>query len=437
MGTGNRTKRAATRKPGAERFESIKSRPALEAQVHTRLDARLNPVADAPLAVALSGGSDSLALTLIAAGWARGRGRPLLILTVDHGLRPDSAGWTQTCAAHADRLGAAFRALAWTGDKPPAGLPAAARQARHALLAAAAREAGAKVVLMGHTADDLAESAAMRAAGATVPDAREWGPSPVWPEGRGVFLLRPLLGQRRDELRAWLAARGETWIEDPANADLRFARARARAAGATATAAPAPAPDLGALGLAARAEPGGGLVLPRQALREAAPEVARAFVGVAALCAAGSPRPPRGDRLARLTEGLRGPAPVIATLAGARIEADADTVSWRREPGEFRRIGPPSLHLAADQRAVWDGRFELCVDRRVEILPLAGRAGALTRTAREALRRLPASARGTLPAAVAAEGVTCPLLTPEPGVEVTDLVLTRLRAACGLIVREA
>ena len=73
---------------------------------------------------------------------------------------------------------------------------------------------------MGHTASDLAEAAAMRAEGSTTPSPREWAPSPAWPEGRGVFLLRPMLHLARGEIRAWLAARGQTWIEDPANADL-------------------------------------------------------------------------------------------------------------------------------------------------------------------------------------------------------------------------
>ncbi|KAI6244391.1 ATP-dependent metallopeptidase FtsH/Yme1/Tma family protein [Aphelenchoides fujianensis] len=104
------------------------------------------------------------------------------------------------------------RALAWTGAKPLTGLPAAARRARHALLATAAREAGARVLLLGHTASDLAESAAMRAEGSTAPDPREWSPSPVWPEGRDVFLLRPMLGLTRTEIRAALTADGETLI---------------------------------------------------------------------------------------------------------------------------------------------------------------------------------------------------------------------------------
>ncbi|HKP80310.1 MAG TPA: ATP-binding protein, partial [Phenylobacterium sp.] len=66
-----------------------------------------------PIAVGLSGGGDSLALTLIADAWAREAGRELSILTVDHGLQPESAAWTQLCAATAQQLGRPFRALPW------------------------------------------------------------------------------------------------------------------------------------------------------------------------------------------------------------------------------------------------------------------------------------------------------------------------------------
>lgn len=406
----------------------------LEAAIQDRFDARLRLDSPAPVAVGLSGGSDSLALSLIAADWTRRHGRPLLILTVDHRLRPESAGWTETCARHAARLGARFRALAWIGDKPSTGLPAAARAARHRLLADAARAAGASVILLGHTADDLAEAAAMRREGASVPNPREWAPSPAWPEGRGVFLLRPMLGIARADLRAWLTARGETWIEDPANADLRYARARARAGGAT----PEPEADRPVpLTLARQVveAPGGGLAVPRDAFRAADPARARALAGIAALCAAGAARPPRGARLDRLTESLRGAADVLTTLAGARIEADDQTIVWRREIGEMRRAGVAPLSVAAGDVGVWDGRFEVRADHAVTIAALGGHARRLSAEGARALARLPASARGALPAVIRQEAV-CPVLTPLAGVGVRGLALGRLQAACGLVERE-
>src|SRR4051812_46338884 len=144
------------------------------------LDRRLRTDAAAPLAVGFSGGGDSLALLILTLDWARAHGRAVVSLTVDHQINPASAAWTADALAKARALGADARALAWTGPKPATGPSAAARAARHALLENAARAVGARVLLLGHTADDLAEAALMRAEGSTVSDPREWSPSPAW-----------------------------------------------------------------------------------------------------------------------------------------------------------------------------------------------------------------------------------------------------------------
>jgi tRNA(Ile)-lysidine synthase len=395
------------------------------------LDQRLRKRTSRPLALALSGGGDSVALLLAAAAWAKAAARPLLVLTVDHRLQAESAAWTEACAERARSLGAAFQALAWTGPKPATGLPAAARTARHALLAEAARQAGAAVVLMGHTADDVFEARAMRAAGATTPEPREWTPSPAWPEGRGVFVLRPLLGLTRAALREWLTARAESWIEDPANDDPRFARARARRAGAFEAAPPAAPPDTRALARACRADAAGVLSLRRADLRGAEPEAAAAFLGAACLCAAGTTRPPAGPRLSRLAAALAGPGAVTATLAGARIEADAETILILREPGERARGGLAPLTLAPGQTAVWDGRFAITADRAMEVRLLAGLAARLPPAERQALSAFPPKARPGLPAILEANGASRLVLDA-----CRPLALERLHAACGLIERE-
>ena len=373
------------------------------------LDHRLLRDHPRPLAVALSGGGDSLALTLIADAWARDAGRDLLILTVDHRLQADSAAWTAACAATAKRLSRPFQALAWTGDKPTAGLPAAARAARHRLLADAARAAGATVILMGHTADDRREGAAMRAAGATTPDPREWAPSPVWPEGRGVFLLRPLLDAARADLRAWLVGRGETWIEDPANADLRYSRSRARL-----TTTPSPgrfeAPPLSLAGDAR--EEAGIITLDRSRLRAASAQDARRFVALACVCVGGGERRPAGARIARAAEAILGGERFVSTLAGARIEADGGVVRIAREPGEAARGGLQPRDLPLRQEVVWDGRFAVTAHT-------PGLIVRPTRTGNPAI----GWADGTVRSA-----------TPE--VTITPLVGPRFLAAAGLIDRE-
>ena len=416
----------AARRPDSESFD-------LDGHVGAVLDLRLEPGAGWPVAVAFSGGGDSLALLLASAAWARRTGRPLLVLTVDHRLRSESAGWTDACAETAHRLGLAFQALSWEGDKPATGLPAAARLARHRLLAGAARSAGARVILMGHTADDVLEAAAMRQAGATTPTPAPWSPSPVWPDGRGLFLLRPLLDVRRATLREALERRGESWIDDPANADLRYARPRARrllAAGAIGPGTPAvDAPPSAALAWQTVGDGGGGLSLPRTALREVAHATAQRFVAAACLCTAGTDRPPSAARAARLTERLRATELFTASLAGARVEAQGATVRFLREPGEAQRGGLSTLRVAAGETVVWDGRFAITADRPGEIRPLAGLGGRLPPPQRAWRQSLPAGARDAAPAMIDSAGeIACPVGE--------TLTYARLLAACGAVTCE-
>ena len=420
------------------------------------LDRRLRSASPAPLAVGLSGGGDSLALLLIVRAWAATHGRRVIALTVDHGLNPASRDWTAFCADIADRLGIAFQPLAWTGDKPATGLPAAAREARHGLLADAAREAGAKVLLLGHTADDLAESAAMRAGGSTVPDAREWSPSPVWPRGRDVFLLRPLLAVSRAALRDHLRQAGETWIDDPANGDQRFARARARAAqsspqrgegdhaehGGEVSAAragtteiPAPTARLRdtpstSLRLVSLPTSWGGLILPRS--------TPPSTVAMATLCAAGTSRPPRGDSLANLTRRLRDGEPFVTTLAGARIEADGRGITVMRDGGEIAGGRLPPLALRPNETIIWDGRFEMATDRTdLTVHALSGLTTKLPARQQALLKAVPAAARPSLPVLVRQDGAaSCPILAEPPPVRVRALALARFEAATGCVDSE-
>ena len=400
-------------------------------EVSAALDRRLDLRSTAPLAVGFSGGGDSLVLLLLTLDWARAHGRPVLSLTVDHQLQPGSAVWTRDAVAKAQALGAQAKALSWCGDKPTSGLSAAARRARHVLLAEAARSGGARVLLLGQTADDIAEAAVMRAEGSTVSDPREWAPSPVWPEGRDVMLLRPLLAQRRADLRTWLRARGETWLDDPANDDPRSARARARRSRpAVATpASPARTPPR------FEGDPLGVITLPR--------ESAAAHVAAACLCAAGTERPPRGERLERLVARLRSAEVFTATLAGARIEASADAVRFFRDAGETARGGLADLALAPGQTGVWDGRHEISAGGApVTVRALKGLASSLSKAQQAALRAAPAAARPALPALVLASGaVTCPALggpalAVGEGVRSRALFLDRFRAATGLIDQE-
>lgn len=362
-------------------------------RVCARLDARLMQEVEAPLALGLSGGGDSVALLHVVADWAKTRGRKILALTVDHGLNPQSGDWTRFAGEMARACGADWQALVWAEAEGGAGVTARARAARHGMLAKAVREAGAKVLMLAHTRDDVAESALLREQGSTLGHLREWSPSPVWPEGREVMLFRPLLNERRETLREDLRARGQDWIEDPANADPNYGRSRARAALAGQLGAGCEvvdeAPVSQALDLGSLAW-GGVFRMPRSLGGRA--------LAYGLVCAGGGDRPPRGDRLEGLMARLGSGEDFIATLVGARLEARGEAVWLMREAGEFRRRGLPPLRLEPGQAVVWDGRFEIRVDEPGwQVQAAGGHLAGLEPLARRRISCLPPSARASLP----------------------------------------
>ena len=115
------------------------------------------------IVAAVSGGPDSMALMHLLARWrATAERPPVLVATIDHGLRPEAADEAAFVAREAAALGLPHRILAWTGDKPSAGIQEAAREARYRLLVAHAREEGASHLVTAHTLDDQAETVLMR-----------------------------------------------------------------------------------------------------------------------------------------------------------------------------------------------------------------------------------------------------------------------------------
>ncbi|WP_424941857.1 tRNA lysidine(34) synthetase TilS [Aliiroseovarius crassostreae] len=189
------------------------------------------------LGVAVSGGSDSTALLILASDWAKTTGTDLICFTVDHGLRPEADEEARQVAALCASFDIPHETLRWTGWDGQGNVQDAARRARYALLAKAARDAGCAAVALGHTRDDQAETFLMRLARGSGVD----GLSAMRADWRadGMRWLRPLLTETREGLRAMLRDRGPLWIEDPSNSDPRFDRVKMRQA----------LQDLAALGL--------------------------------------------------------------------------------------------------------------------------------------------------------------------------------------------
>ena len=187
-----------------------------------------------PGAVAVSGGADSLALMHLLARWAKARRLPPpVVLTVDHGLRPDSKTVARKVVSAARKAGLRSASLAWTGKKPKGDIEAAARDARYALMGDWLAENNIHVLYVAHTRDDQAETFLLRLArGSGLDGLSAMQPVASYPASgrRRLQVVRPLLSLAREDLRAHLVALGAPWTEDPMNLDPRFSRARIRAA---------------------------------------------------------------------------------------------------------------------------------------------------------------------------------------------------------------
>jgi tRNA(Ile)-lysidine synthase len=159
--------------------------------------------------------------------WRPDRRRPLcLVATVDHALRPESAGEAAFVARQAAKLGLPHRTLVWTGDKPKTGVQEAAREARYDLLVQAAREAGSSHLVTAHTLDDQAETVLMRLSrGSGLPGLAGMRRER---DRQGIRHARPLLDVPKSTLLDLCREQGWPFINDPSNANERFARVRWR-----------------------------------------------------------------------------------------------------------------------------------------------------------------------------------------------------------------
>ncbi len=194
--------------------------------------------------VAVSGGSDSVALLHLLYDWTKARNGPALsVATVDHGLRKESATEARRVGIMSARLGLPHIIGTWSGEKPKSGISQKARGARYQLLAEIAADVGATAITLGHNRDDQCETILMRAKRLGFSRFGEEfdisfnrglaGMSPMTiyrgpPDYRSLQLFRPLLGLSKAELRGFLEGRGVEWIDDPTNEDTSYERIQMR-----------------------------------------------------------------------------------------------------------------------------------------------------------------------------------------------------------------
>lgn len=184
------------------------------------------------VAVAVSGGADSMALAHMLAAYAQSRGRTFKVfaLTVDHGLRHGSAAEAAKVAKWLSKWPqVTHTVLRWSGKKPKTRIMEAARAARYALLSDACKAHKTKLLAVAHHADDQAETFFMRLSHGSGVDGLA-GMKRVSKHAAGVSLYRPLLDVSHADLVAYCRAHGIKWVEDPTNVNDAYSRSRLRKA---------------------------------------------------------------------------------------------------------------------------------------------------------------------------------------------------------------
>ena len=319
------------------------------------------------ITLAVSGGSDSMAMLRLA---ARLPDKKISALTVDHGLRAEAASEALQVAAWCSGLAIDHCTLRWEGTKPKSGVQAKARVVRYDLMSDWCRAHGVNYLLTAHTMDDQAETVLMRQQRTSTLEslAGIWETS-AW---NGVKLFRPLLGQSRSALRSYLIELGQPWIDDPSNEDVTFERVRVRQALALepensrerlADIATGAGEKARALATAADLWlhkhlpqfPEGYGAFPRTDFGELPRELQRRVLQQAIQTyGAGSRADPH--ELDYLSAWIVGGTLTRKTLGGAILAGRQSHILIGRE---WSRIGVAPIEIPRSGEVLWDGRFQL------------------------------------------------------------------------------
>jgi tRNA(Ile)-lysidine synthase len=382
--------------------------------------ALLAPLAEFPkVALAVSGGPDSVALMQLAARWRAGLGKgpQISVVTVDHGLRAASREEAEQVGRIASGLGLPHAILTWADQQPSAAsLQERARAARYGLMASYCHAAGIPALVTAHHLDDQAETFLMRlkrGSGldglAAIPERGAWA---------GIAILRPLLDVPKARLVATLDAAGIAFVSDPSNLDLRFERVRMRGS-ADALASLGLTPE--AIALSARrlrrarealeqaahdflakhseVSEAGYAVVDHDALASAPQEIALRALAQLIAAVGGGEAPPRLAKLETLLAGVEAHRDKAHTLGRCRIAPIEGRLGIFRE---VRGEGLPVAELLPGERTLWDNRFQIELGTKEPspiVVKALGEAGLRELRERQTLpSALPRLAGLTLPA---------------------------------------
>ena len=319
------------------------------------------------LAVAVSGGGDSLALLHLMHRAAAQLGHQVHAVTVDHGLRAEAAAEAAGVARFCAGLNVPHNTLHWHDHGQSGNLMDKARQARTRLIGDWARDTEISLIALGHTADDQAETFLMGLGRASGLDGLA-GMRHTWQDTGGLIWSRPLLAHSRTSLRAYLRRHAIAWVDDPTNDDDAYTRIKARRALAAlaplgitvqtlatsathlASAQQALQHGLNSAVAAHVTTPAGAVHIARGGFVALPTELQRRLLVSAIGWLSADPYPPRSaSQITLLTALLAGRD---ATLNGCRFQTRRDVVKIIRE-------GKAAARVASSTSELWDNRWHL------------------------------------------------------------------------------
>ncbi len=345
-------------------------------EFHQAITALENFTPSPTVAVAVSGGCDSLCLTLLLNDWVQQHNGKVIALTVDHQLRTESSAEALQVGTWLKQKNIEHHILPWTGTKPLNGIQAAARDARYKLMGDWCAQHQIAHLCVAHNANDQVETLLFRLCRGSGLDGLA-GMSAVVNTPQ-VCILRPLLNFARDRIQATLQTYGQEWIEDPSNVDPTHTRPRLRrilseleSEGLTTQRLLQTAKKLGKsraalekitngiLDEAFAMYPEGYGFLNHAILKDAPEDVALRILSAALMTTGGKVYPPRSQYLERLLGTLQHNTDFHAlTCWGCYIMPWQGQILFMRETSNIK----DEIQSNKSLNALWDNRFTIVAE---------------------------------------------------------------------------